>query len=66
MDGQKAIETLKKQYKRQNDYVKNNYERISVVFDKGTKERIRAACPDGSLNDFIKRAVNKELEQLEK
>ena len=66
MDEKKALETLQKQYKRQNEFVKNNYDRLSIVFEKGTKERIRAACPDGSINDFIKRAVYKELDRIER
>ena len=35
-----ALDRQKKQYSRQNDFIKNNYDRISVTLPKGTKDRI--------------------------
>ena len=59
-----ALETLQKQYARQNEYIKNNYDRISVTFPKGTKERIKAVGAD-SVNSFIVSLVLDTLEKLE-
>ena len=61
MDGEQAIETLKKQYKRQNNYNKNNYDRINVMFPTGTKNRIQATGQ--SMNGFIIAAVLQALEK---
>lgn len=60
----KALERQKKQFDRQNEWIKNNYERQSVTFPKGTKERIKAVTGE-SVNGFINRLVNNELEKLE-
>lgn len=64
MDAQKAKKTLQKQYARQNDYIKNNFDRISVTLPKGTKERITATGE--SVNGFINRLVAAALDQQEK
>ena len=61
---EKAVQTLTKQYARQNEYIKNNYDRISVTFQKGTKERIKATGAK-SINSFIIEAVEKELKNIE-
>ena len=45
IDPQKAVDTLQKRYKKQNEYIKNSYDRISVTLPKGTKERIKAKTP---------------------
>lgn len=63
MDGKQAIETLKKQYRRQNNYNKNNYDRINVMFPTGTKNRIQATGQ--SMNGFIIAAVLQALEEYE-
>ena len=65
MDGEKAIKTLQKQYKRQNEYIKGAFDRVSVTLPKGTKERIRSATTE-SINGFINRLISEELERLEK
>ena len=42
---EKALQALarqEKQYKRQNDYIKNTFDRVSVTLPKGTKEKIVA------------------------
>ena len=65
MDGEKAIKTLQKQYKRQNEYIKGAFDRVSVTLPKGTKERIRAATSE-SINGFINRLISEELKRLEK
>ena len=42
MTGKEANKRLKKQYKRQNDFIKQKYDRFSVVLPAGTKERFKA------------------------
>lgn len=61
MDARQAKKTLQKQYARQNDYIKNNFDRISVTLPKGTKERITATGE--SVNGFINRLVAAALDQ---
>lgn len=61
MDARQAKKTLKKQYARQNDYIKNNFDRISVTLPKGTKEKITATGE--SVNGFINRLVAAALDQ---
>lgn len=64
---EKALEALKKQenqYKRQNAYIKNAFDRVSVALPKGTKDRITATGE--SINSFINAAVASRLEELEK
>lgn len=64
MNEKKAIEKLEKQYKRQNEYNKNNYYRASVLLPKGTDERIKAVS-DKSINEYIKSLILADLERLE-
>ena len=64
MTGKEAIERLEKQYKRQNEHIKENYDRVSVTLPKGTKERIKATGE--SINGFICRLVSDELDRLGK
>ena len=55
MDGKKAIETLQKRYKRQNDYIKNSFDRVSITLPKGTKDRIKANgySINGLINELV-------------
>ena len=55
--------TLQQIYKRQNEHIAENYDRLSITTPKGTKERIQATGE--SLNSFIKRVILAELERLE-
>lgn len=64
MDAQQAKKTLQKQYKRQNEYIKNSFDRVSVTLPKGTKERITATGE--SVNAFINKAVAAALDQENK
>ena len=50
----------KAQYKRQNEWQRENVERLSLVFPKGTKERIRSTGE--TLNGFVNECVKRELE----
>lgn len=59
-------ERAKKQYARQNAFINEKYDRINLTLPKGTKERIRAACKEESVNAFILKAVNDEITRLER
>ena len=63
MTPEQALERLNKQYKRQNEHIKESYDRVSATLPKGTKERIKAT--GYSLNNFIAEAVKEKIEQLE-
>lgn len=60
-----ALERQKKQFKRQNEYIKNSFDRVSVTLPKGCKDRIKAATGGESVNGFINRLVAAELERIE-
>lgn len=64
MTGKEAQKRIAKQYKRQNEYIKGNYDRISATLPKGTTERIKALglTVNGLINDLIL----SELERLER
>lgn len=63
MTGKEAIERLEKQYKRQNEHIKENYDRVSVTLPKGTKERIKAKGE--TVNGYITRLVIADLGEIE-
>lgn len=54
------------QVKYQNDYIRENYDRISLVFPKGKKAEIReAAMKEGvSMSEYILTAVAEKLEKI--
>lgn len=54
-------ERLEKQYKRQNEHIKEKYDRVSITLPKGTKERIRAKGE--SVNGYISRLVLSNLRE---
>jgi len=56
-----ALERQKKQYQRQNNYIKGNFDRVSVTLPKGTKQRIMSTGQ--SVNSFINNVVKKELDK---
>ena len=56
-----ALERQKKQYQRQNNYIKESFDRVSVTLPKGTRERIKATGQ--SVNSFINNVVKKELDK---
>lgn len=59
-----ALERQRKQYQRQNDFIKENYERVSVTLPKGTKDRIKETGQ--SVNGFINNAVMERLKDDKK
>ena len=64
MTGKEAQKRIAKQYKRQNEYIKGNYDRVSATLPKGTTERIKelGLTVNGLINDLIL----SELERLER
>ena len=49
-----------------NEYIKNNYDRVNLTLPKGRKEQIKAVADfEGlSVNAWIAELINKELERL--
>ncbi len=60
MTGKEAKKRLEKQYKRQNEYIKKNFDRVSVTLPAGTKDKITAKGE--SINGYISRLVLSDLE----
>ena len=54
---------LTDRYKKQNDHIKDTYDRVSVTLPKGTKDRIKAQGL--SINGYINKLVLDDLERLE-
>ena len=63
MDEKKVIENYKNRIKRQNEKAKANYDRISVMLPKGTKDRIQAQGL--TINGFVNQLVLDKLDELE-
>ncbi len=63
MDEKKMIENYKSRVKRQNKKAKENYDRISVMLPKGTKDRIQAQGL--TINGFVNQLVLDKLDELE-
>lgn len=57
------LENLNARYKKQNEAIKENYDRVSVTLPKGTKERIKAKGE--SINGYITRLVLADLDESE-
>ena len=58
---EEKLNTLKKRQDKQNQYIKNRYDRVSVVLPKGYKELINSS--GATLNGFVTEAVNAELKR---
>lgn len=63
MDNNEMLEKYKQRIKRQNEKIKQDYDRASVTLPKGTKDRIQAL--GYTVNGFLNSAVLAELERLE-
>ena len=57
------LDRLAKRYKKNNEHIKQNYDRVSIALPKGIKPRI--IDTGESLNSFIINAVIKSLEERE-
>ena len=53
-------DSKKNKYKYQNEWIKQNYERQTITFPKGTKERIKQERGE-SVNGYINRLVAEDL-----
>lgn len=55
-----------KQYRRQNNYIKHNYDRLNVNLDKGMKAQIiqAAAVLGVSAAEFVRQAIQNEIRRL--
>lgn len=60
----KTQEKQEKQYKRQNDFISQNYDRVSVTLPKGYKEKIKELTGE-SINGFLNRLVSEEFKRIE-
>lgn len=51
------------QFKYQNDFVKNNYDRINLTMPKGKKDTIKQAATTAgmSVNEFINQCIDAKL-----
>ena len=58
------LEKLNARYKKQNEAIKEKYDRVSVTLPKGTKERIQARGE--TVNGYINRLILADLERLER
>jgi hypothetical protein len=61
MTGREARKKVVKQYKRQNEHIRNNYDRVSITLPKGTKERILQK--EDSINGYVNRLIMQDLEK---
>lgn len=66
----KEYEKLKaqkeKQLKRQNEYMKNNYDRIALLLPKGSREKLTekaAAAGFKTITEYIKALIEKDLKK---
>ena len=57
------LERLNNRIKKQNEAIKENYDRVSIILPKGTKERITANGK--SINGLINELVLEYLERTE-
>ncbi len=62
MVNKKTQKRTKQQYKRQNERIKEYYDRVSIALPKGTKERIRKKGE--TLNGYITRLVLADLGEV--
>lgn len=58
---QEKLNNLKNRQDKQNRYIKQKYDRVSVVLPKGYKELINSS--GATLNGFVTEAVNAELKR---
>ena len=64
MDEKKIIENYKKRIQKQNDRIRESYDRISLTLPKVTKDGIQAQGL--TINGFVNQLVLEKLDQLEK
>ena len=59
----KKEKTAEDQFKRQNDFIKNQYDRVNLTMPKGKKENVMNAAEAAgeSLNAFINGAIDRRM-----
>lgn len=59
-----AIDT-KKRNTRQQAWINENKERINLLFEKGTKERLKeaAAAANVTISEYVRQAIEEKLEK---
>lgn len=60
----KTTATQKERVKRQNEHIKENYDRVSITLPKGTTDRIKSQ--GFTVNGYINKLVLQDLERLER
>ena len=66
MKESQARERLKRIAKKNNEYIKNNYDRVVVLAPPGTKDKIKAVLgPGESASQFINALISEEIERRE-
>lgn len=62
-----AVDT-KKRNTRQQNWINENKERINLLFEKGTKERLKeaAAAANVTISEYVRQAIEEKLEKQEK
>ena len=56
-----ALERQRKQYKRQNDYIKENYFRTTITIDKAIVNIVKAN--ENSFNGYVTELIKRDLKQ---
>lgn len=54
-------ENKEKKYKRQNEYIRNNFDRISITLPAGSKEKIKSL--GYSVNNYLNELVKQDFEK---
>lgn len=59
-----AVDT-KKRNTRQQTWINENKERINLIFEKGTKERLKeaAAAANVTISEYVRQAIEEKLEK---
>ena len=62
MTGEEALKTLERRYKKQNDHIRRNYDRVSVTLPKGSKQIIVDQIGE-SVNGYINSLVLEDFKR---
>lgn len=67
MDLLEAKRKLEERYNKQNEYNKEKYDRVSVMFPSGYRDKVRdrAKKENKSLNSYIIEAVQEKMNKIE-
>ena len=61
MTGEEAKQKWSRQYRRQNDHIKANYDRVNVLLPKGAKDAIKATGE--SINAYFNRLYAEDMQR---